>query len=185
LEGRIGLIVPSSNTTMKVDYSRLAPEGISIHTSRIHFKGASSTEELAALLKHVNDAVKLLVNCRPNVIVWGCTAASIVPGFEKGVKKIIEADYGVPCVMPLSAAVAAFRALSISRISLTAPYTEEILEGVRRYLEKQRSMCCKCKRVRAQRQPYYSGAAASNHLPTRLISKLKRRRRGLHQLHQP
>jgi maleate isomerase len=49
--------------------------------------------------------------------------------------------------MPLSAAVAAFRALSTSRISLAAPYTEEILEGVRRYLEKQRSMCCKCKRV--------------------------------------
>jgi maleate isomerase len=84
LEGRIGLIVPSSSTIMEVDYSRLAPEGISIHTSRIHFKGASSTEELTALLKHVNDAVKLLVDCRPNVIVWGCTAASIVAGLKKG-----------------------------------------------------------------------------------------------------
>jgi len=134
--GRIGLIVPSSNTTMETDYNRLAPEGVSVHTARISFRGASSTDELAALLKHVNDAVEVLLDCRPNVVVWGCTAASIVPGLEDEVERIIEVNQGVHCVMPLKAAVSGFKALGVTRVSLAAPYTKEILEGVRMYLER-------------------------------------------------
>lgn len=134
--GRIGLIVPSSNTTMEMDYHRLAPEGISIHTSRIHFRGASSTEDLAALLKHAKDAVEILLDCNPNVIVWGCTAASIVPGFEDEVRRVIEVNHKVPCVMPLSAAVDGFKTLGVRKVSVAAPYTEEILVGVRGYLER-------------------------------------------------
>jgi len=135
LRGRIGLIVPSSNTTMEMDYHRLKPEGISIHTARIRFTGASSIEDLTTLLKYVNNTVSELLDCRPDVIVWGCTAASAAPGVDEEVSKIIEVDHKVPCVMPLSAAVSAFRSLGVSKVSVAAPYTEEILAGVRRYLE--------------------------------------------------
>jgi len=133
--GRIGLIVPSSNTTMEMDYHRLRPEGISIHTARIRFTGASSLEDLTTLLEDVDNTVSELLDCRPNVIVWGCTAASAAPRVDDEVSRIIEVDHKVPCVMPLSAAVSAFRSLGVSRVSVAAPYTDEILAGVRKYLE--------------------------------------------------
>jgi len=120
---------------MEMDYHRLKPEGISIHTARIRFTGASSIEDLTTLLKYVNNTVSELLDCRPDVIVWGCTAASAAPGVDEEVSKIIEVDHKVPCVMPLSAAVSAFRSLGVSKVSVAAPYTEEILAGVRRYLE--------------------------------------------------
>lgn len=133
--GRIGLIVPSSNTTMEMDYHRLIPEGVSVHTARIRFTGASSMEDLTTLLKNAGKAVSELLDCRPDVVVWGCTAASAAPGVDEEVRRVIEVDHKVPCVMPLAAAVSAFRSLDVSRVSVAAPYTEEILEGVRRYLE--------------------------------------------------
>ena len=33
--GRIGLLVPSINTTMETEFWRIAPEGVSVHTARI------------------------------------------------------------------------------------------------------------------------------------------------------
>ena len=83
----------------------------------------------------MDSVVQEILDCNPNVIVWGCTAASIVPSLEQEVRRIIEVNHGVPCVMPLSAAVSAFKALGVNKISVAAPYTEEILAGIRRYLE--------------------------------------------------
>ena len=32
---RVGLIVPSSNTTMEPEFYRICPEGVNIHTARV------------------------------------------------------------------------------------------------------------------------------------------------------
>ncbi|MEM3891972.1 MAG: aspartate/glutamate racemase family protein [Nitrososphaerales archaeon] len=134
--GRIGLIVPSSNTTMEMDYHRLAPCGVSICTARMRFTGAATLEDFAPLIEDTRSALQTLLDCRPNVVVWGCTAAIASPDVEKQIRQMIEGEYKIPCVMPLSAAAEALRTMKISRVSVAAPYTDEILEAVKRYLEK-------------------------------------------------
>jgi maleate cis-trans isomerase len=44
--GRIGLLVPSINTTMETEFWRIAPEGVSVHTARIAGGREGTPEEL-------------------------------------------------------------------------------------------------------------------------------------------
>ncbi len=136
LRGRIGLIVPSSNTTMEMDYHRLAPQGVSVHTSRMRFVGAANVEDFTPLLEDARRALQTLLDCRPDVIVWGCTAAVTAPRLEEEVRQMVEINHNIPCVIPLSAATAAFKTLGASRVSVAAPYTDDILKAVKRYLEE-------------------------------------------------
>ena len=44
--GRIGLLVPSINTTMETEFWRIAPPGVSVHTARIAGGREGTPEEL-------------------------------------------------------------------------------------------------------------------------------------------
>src|SRR5579871_5829532 len=37
--GRIGLIAPSTNTSLEPEFSRMAPDGVAVHVSRVHQQG--------------------------------------------------------------------------------------------------------------------------------------------------
>ena len=39
---RLGLVVPSSNTTNEPEFSRQLPEGVSLHTARMHLENANA-----------------------------------------------------------------------------------------------------------------------------------------------
>ena len=62
-----------------------------------------------------------------NVIAFGCTSASLVIGPSK-VRAICQKHKGpdVQVTEPLSAAVAALKALNVSKIGAVTPYTEDI-----------------------------------------------------------
>ena len=49
--GRIGLLVPSINTTMESEFWRIAPPGVSVHTARIS-GGREGTPET---LRHMEE----------------------------------------------------------------------------------------------------------------------------------
>lgn len=42
--GRLGLIVPSSNTTMEMELHNYLPEGVSLHTSRMPLRNVTEEE---------------------------------------------------------------------------------------------------------------------------------------------
>ena len=47
--GRIGLLVPSINTTMETEFWRIAPEGVSVHSARIAGGRHGTPEELRSM----------------------------------------------------------------------------------------------------------------------------------------
>ena len=47
--GRIGLLVPSINTTMETEFWRIAPEGVSVHSARISGGRHGTPEELRSM----------------------------------------------------------------------------------------------------------------------------------------
>jgi len=51
---RIGLIVPSSNTTMESELNRMAPEGVSIHTARVSL-GEMTPEAMEKMENKINE----------------------------------------------------------------------------------------------------------------------------------
>jgi maleate isomerase len=78
---RIGLLVPSSNTTMEPDFYRMAPEGVSIHSARMMLDEVTP-ESLIRMADYAEKAAGLLSTADVSVIVYGCTTGSLVGGIE-------------------------------------------------------------------------------------------------------
>lgn len=126
---RIGLIVPSSNTTMESEFHVMKPEGVSVHTARMRL--IEATPE--ALLKMADDAhraAELLATADVDVIIYGCTTGSLVGGveWEERLAREIEEETGVKTITTAGAVVEAFRALGLKRLCVATPYIKELDE---------------------------------------------------------
>src|SRR4051812_49882291 len=72
--GRIGLLVPSINTTMEPEFWRIAPEGVSVHSARIAGGRHGTPEELRSMESASKKAAEEVANVEPDVAVYGCTS---------------------------------------------------------------------------------------------------------------
>ncbi len=133
---RVGLIVPSSNTTMELEMWRLMPEGVSIHTARIALEKVT-VEELEAMGKGVEEASRLLSTIGPDIVIFGCTTGSLVkgPGYDEELARRIERTAGAPAVATATAVVEALKSLGAERIALATPYIDEVNEREVKFLE--------------------------------------------------
>ncbi|WP_456326146.1 maleate cis-trans isomerase family protein [Palaeococcus sp. (in: euryarchaeotes)] len=134
--GRIGLIVPSSNTTMEMELHEALPEGVSLHTARMPLKGVTE-EELLKMSALAVESAKLLKDADVDIILYGCTSGSFIGGenFENELEEKIEDEVKIPVVTTSSAILAALNALEAQQILVLTPYTEEINKREREFLE--------------------------------------------------
>lgn len=124
---RLGLIIPSSNTTMESEFWRMLPEGFSVHASRLRLREVT-VEELGLMEKRVEDAALQLADAEIDVIGYGCTSGSLFKGLghDKSIEKRIERVAGVPAIATAGAVVSALRTLRMKKVCVATPYTNEI-----------------------------------------------------------
>lgn len=135
--GKIGLLVPSTNTVMEGDFHRLAPEGVSVHTGRVRLADPNiSPESLAEMATWIDAAAHDVATCGVEVIVYGCTSGSFFRGvaWDEEVSTRVRRQTGRPFVTTSSAMVEALRRLSIRRVAVATPYPDEINRRLERYL---------------------------------------------------
>ncbi|MEZ0290659.1 MAG: aspartate/glutamate racemase family protein [Sulfolobales archaeon] len=134
--GRIGVIIPSSNTTMEAEFWKMAPEGISIHVSRVYLSTVD-IDSLIALSREVSRASRELSSADVDIIVFGCTSGSLIGGveWEKRLRDEIEKSSGVKSVTTAQAVVEALRTLNAREIAVATPYIDEINEREKIFLE--------------------------------------------------
>jgi len=133
---RIGLIVPSSNTTMESEFWSLAPQGISIHTARMRLVEVTS-EALREMSKEALRAAEDLATAEVDVIVYGCTTGSLLEGieWENKLRELIAKHTGVKTITTAQAVVEALRKLKAKRIVVATPYIEELNQREERFLK--------------------------------------------------
>ena len=134
--GRIGLIVPSSNTVCEPEMAALCPPGVATYATRILFE--PTLEGLKAMKDHVGRAAaELSSEGVSHVIAFCCTVGSMIGGSDHDVDiiRLIEEKTGVPAVTTTTALKAALNALGVSRIAVATPYTLEIDELEKSLLE--------------------------------------------------
>src|SRR5262245_23935879 len=131
---KVGLIVPSANTTTEPEFAWIAPPGISFHAARV-FMNVTTPEALRAMNREVRRAAELLATLSPDVVAYACTAGSFVDGPEATHALLAEMRHiaGCPVVATSSAMVAALRHLGVSRIALATPYPPDVTEAERRF----------------------------------------------------
>jgi maleate isomerase len=150
---RIGLIVPSTNTVCEMDFHRLAPKEVSIHTGRMmileemngpmDWNTPMDWEKIHQRMhEKCVDVAKGVASARVDLIVFGCTSGSFIrgPGFDREISRRIEEAVlpicgKIPVVTTSTAVVEALREQKIQKVSVATPYVETGNEQERIFLE--------------------------------------------------
>jgi len=132
----IGVIVLASDQTIEHEWRKIIDlDGVALYESRIYNDNNITPETLAAMEARIKDSTDVILpGIDLDVVAFGCTSASMVIGEENVFARIREARPEVKCTTPITAAMAAFRAVGAERIAMLTPYRDDINQGMRAYL---------------------------------------------------
>lgn len=145
---RVGLIVPSSNTTMETEIPEMLrarqqvdpTTSFSFHSSRVRMRQVTK-QELTRMVDASERCASELADARVDVIAYACLVAvmSQGPGEHERIERTLQdaaaaAGCEVPVVSSAGALVHAIRAMGISRVAMLAPYMEPLTALVAEYL---------------------------------------------------
>jgi len=134
---RVGLMIPSSNTMMEVDFTRDLPPGVALHTARMFMEDTTPAGESRMLDEFALPAARDLGTARPDVVVFGCTSAGALRGNDYDTElcgQITELT-GAPTVSTIGAVRAAIEASGVASIGVITPYADELNEKIRASIE--------------------------------------------------
>lgn len=80
-------------------------------------------------LSSLDGVVAMLAAVRPDMILYGCTSATLAHGVEfdrKFAQQISDMTSGKPAITAAGALVAALKALNVHKIAFSSPYTEQL-----------------------------------------------------------
>jgi maleate isomerase len=134
---RVGLMIPSSNTMMEVDFTRDLPPGVALHTARMYMEDTTPAGENRMLDEFALPAARDLGTARPDVVVFGCTSAGALRGndYDAQLCERISELTGAPVVSTIGAVRAAIEASGAERIGVITPYVDELNDKIRASIE--------------------------------------------------
>jgi maleate isomerase len=124
----IGLVVLATDQTMEHEFRALiALPGVAFYESRVFNDAEIRPDTLRAIGPRIAPSVALILpGLKLDVVAFGCTSATMTLGEEAVFAEIHKSRPDVACTTPVTAALAAFRALGIKAIGLLTPYAPEI-----------------------------------------------------------
>lgn len=133
----IGLVVLASDQTMEHEFRRIVrQDGVAFYESRLFNDNDITPETLRAMQSRIAPAASLILPGMPlDVVAFGCTSAAMELGEETVFDELRKARPEARFTTPITGALAAFKALGMRRIAVLTPYSREINENVRCYIE--------------------------------------------------
>ncbi len=128
---RVGMVLPSVNTVMDAWFPRAAPEGVTFHAARVPMPPVGDPMDiLEKMAVHELAAARMLIDCDADIIMYVCTAASLMRGraYDLQLMAEISRETGIPCCTVTHAILRAFEHLGVRRISAISPYPKHIDE---------------------------------------------------------
>lgn len=134
---RVGLIVPSSNSVIEVDFYRRLPADATLHTARMYLEETTPEGESAMLDEHLPIAINDLRSARPDVMVFGCTSAGALRGneYEAELIKRIGDETGAETFSVSASVRRVIREAGGHRVGVVTPYVDSLNEKIRQSLE--------------------------------------------------
>ena len=135
--GRIGLLVPSINTTMETEFWRIAPHGVSVHSARIAGGRHGTPEELRSMENASLKAAEEVAMVEPDVVVYGCTSGSFFegPDWNRKICEQLTAITKAPTVTTAGAMAACLMAGGFRKVDVVTPYVELTNERLKQFLK--------------------------------------------------
>ena len=135
---RIGLMTTSVNTVNEPEFYQLAPEGVSISTTRLRFMGKANLETTIEMNEDIERCANYIETANPDVVVYGVTAGSFFKGreYDTQLEAEIEEITGVPSITASSAIRRALAHLDVESVAIATPYIDEFNRRLSEYLEE-------------------------------------------------
>ena len=144
---RVGLIVPSSNTTMETEIpemlrrrSELTGETFTVHSSRVRLLNVTK-EELTQMVCDSDRCAVELADAEVDVMAYACLVALVSQGcgyHEQAEARLADVAAANGCPVPVvssaGALVRGIRALGATKVALVAPYMKPLTALVVDYL---------------------------------------------------
>ena len=141
---KIGIVTPSTNTTLEPDSHALCPVGVTAHTARISIQNkqisgdAAYDDHVNAMRDGIGAAVAQLTTCAPQHLIMGVALEAFWGGLA-GSEKLhqeLEQSAGVPVSIGSLAMDSALKALGLNKISILTPHMPAGDEQVRNWFEE-------------------------------------------------
>ena len=145
---RIGLIVPSSNTTIETEVPemlrRIEDPAFTFHSSRAVLRTVDA-ESLDSMVGQLDRCGSELTDARVDAVVYACLVALMARGpgahveAEGRLAEIVAgAGLEAPVVSSAGALVRGLQALGVERVAILTPYMKPLTAQVVEYLEAER-----------------------------------------------
>jgi N-methylhydantoinase B len=138
--GRIGVVLPMSNTNLEPDMMLLRPEGVSLHFMRVGGYDLDAVPDSAQMRKlalaSLDEVIDTLKAALPDVILYGCTSATLAlgPEFDRKLQHQIEELSGAAVVTAAGAVIEALSDLGVRKIGFCSPYVRKLNEEAVNFL---------------------------------------------------
>jgi maleate isomerase len=140
LRKRIGVMVPSTNTTCEADFQLTVPRDVTVHGQRLWMTNEGTGDDAYVRMNaEIESGALYLATANVDVVVYGCTTGSFYkgPGWDTQMLELIRREAGVPAVATSPSVVEALRFVGARRLSVATPYPEWNNRRLRAYLEAQ------------------------------------------------
>ena len=134
---KIGLIIPSANINMEPEFYQMAPEGVTVHASRMLITELTP-QGLLAMSEHALRAAEELKSAGVDILVFGCTSGSFVKGLghDQEIVKALEEATSIPAITTSTAFLEALELCGIKKLSVGSPYPDDINVKLQDFLEQ-------------------------------------------------
>ena len=134
---RVGLLIPSSNSVMEVDFYRRLPHDATLHTGRMFAPDSTVAGEERMLDQYTMPAAEALRTAVPHVVVLGTMSSGVLRGKDYD-RELCERIARTTCAVPVSAVAAvnqALRETRASRIAVVTPHTDTVNQRIKASIE--------------------------------------------------
>ena len=133
---RIGLLVPSSNSTQEPEFVQMLPASVSLHVARLTL-ARIDPESTVNIVAELDKETRKLADAAVDIMVFAATAPStrMGKGYDAQLIKRMEDASGRPATTAATAMLDAFATLGVRRVALVAPWSETTNAWVASFLE--------------------------------------------------
>jgi maleate isomerase len=143
---RLGLIVPSSNTTIETEVPRMLrraglDDELTFHSSRAVLHNVDE-ESLQRMVADSDRCARELSDARVDVLIYACLVALMAGGYgaherlERRLAEVVAKNGGAaPVLSSAGALIRTLHGMGAERVAIITPYVPALTELVARYIE--------------------------------------------------
>jgi maleate cis-trans isomerase len=134
---RLGVLIPSSNTSVEIELSRSLPSSVTLHSGRLPLLAGVEPEAVELMVQDIESVSLLLASAGVDLIMLFATVPSLLHGhgFDKKIAERIKAITGIPAITTSTAMLDALQLVGATRVVLGTPFVSSMNAKIVHFLK--------------------------------------------------